>query len=86
MRHEHERRESKDIGREAFRNVIAGLDERQVLELEAIILKQVDQCNLDGKYTEAHRKIELLVDLDDRLKYLEGFTISRIINGKLPRV
>ena len=85
MRHEHERRKTEDLGREAFRNVIAGMNEAQILCLEALIVRQVDKCNALGMHEEAYRKIELLSDIDDRLKYLEGFTISRIINGKLPR-
>lgn len=73
MRHEHERRESGDVRLEAFRNVLAGMDEAQVLCLEAKIRKQYQDLQAEAKH-----KLECLTSIDDRLLYLEKYTFNNI--------
>lgn len=76
MRNEHERRKAIDSRREIFRNMLAGMDEKQLHTLEEKLTAQVGQINelIKRGEDEVEHKIELLSDIDDRLLYLSKIT------------
>jgi hypothetical protein len=73
MRHEHERRDSGDKRLEAFRVMLASMDEEKILCLEALIRKQFQDHQAEAKH-----KLDCLASIDDRLLYLEGINWKRI--------
>lgn len=73
MRHEHERRESNDKRLEAFRNVLASMEEDRILCLEVKIREQFQHHQAEAKH-----KLDCLASIDDRLLYLEGINWKKI--------
>jgi len=59
--------------REGFRRHILTLSEEKLLCLEAAMVEHVDSLNDDVDYG-----IELLSDIDDRLKFLEQISFENI--------